>query len=155
MQLLKPILKMEKTLALKMQSHYIWSSTSEQSFRNEYSVQLHWLKKCFLSRDRDSFYLSACSVCFLVKRRIGPRIPLSSHLLLPLQDPFPQAVKQSLVPHCSSSVPPSHLPERDRDLRCKCALRWLSRDSSMLIFTFITLYGIPLVVTKRHVSFER
>jgi hypothetical protein len=32
---------------------------------------------------------------------------------------------------------------------------WLCYDPSMLIIIFITLYGIPLVVTRRYISFER
>jgi len=45
--------------------------------------------------------------------------------------------------------------ETHPDLRGKPTLGWLSCDSSILILLFITLYGIPLVVTKRHVSLER
>lgn len=43
--------------------------------------------------------------------------------------------------------------ERPRD--SEASSQGLSCDSSMLIIIFITLYGIPLVVTKRYVSFER
>lgn len=113
-------------------------------------------RRAFFLQSRTHFiYLSGCLVCLLVKARTGLQTPSSPQLLLHLRDPIPWATRQScplLLILCADF---SFSRETDPDLRGKPALGWLNCDSSTLILLFITLYGIPLVVTKRHISLER
>lgn len=99
-------------------------------------------------------YLSGSFVCFQVKRKTDLQIPLSSDLPLALWGRTSLTLSSTGFSHSAYPWLPFSLSrERRRDSEANS--RGLSYDSSMLIIIFITLYGIPLVVTERHVSFER
>lgn len=99
-------------------------------------------------------YLSAGFVCFLVVRKTDPQICLSSDLPLALWGMASLKLPRTVFSHSAyPRLPLSFSRERPRDSETNS--QGLSYDSSMLIIIFITLYGIPLVVTERHVSFER
>ena len=108
----------------------------------------------FLQSRTHCIYLSDCLVYLPVKARSS--------------DPFvsttaPPSPGSNSLSHQTESCPLLLIlcadfffsREIDPNLRGKPAMGWLSCDSSMLILLFITLYGIPLVVTTRHVSLER
>lgn len=113
------------------------------------------LKSVFFLSTRICFiYLSGCFACFQVKRKTDPRILLSSDLLLPLRGPLPLSCQAASFPTLLILCSPFS-SSRGRPGASETSTGWLSCDSSMWIIIFITLYGIPLVVTKRHISFER
>lgn len=93
-------------------------------------------------------YLSGCFVCFQVRRKAAPQIPLSSDLLALFGDFVLLSI--SLAAH---PLFPLLIFQRETGA-AEASTHSLSCDSYMSIIIFITLYGIPLVVTKRHVSFE-
>lgn len=113
------------------------------------TVQFHWLKKCFFLLTRICFIcLSGCFVCFQMKKKTDRQIPLSSNRLCPLWGSLLLSFSLTAQP-----LFPLRIFQREaQGLRGKCTLPC---DPSMLMIISITLYGIPLVVIKRHITFER
>lgn len=115
------------------------------------SPQIYWLQECFLSISQVLFYIFVWWSCLFPGEEEDNLCPQICSLLFGgcLYSGCQAGSSLKLFILCS---PLSFSRERPRD--SEASSQGLSCDSSMLILIFITLYGIPLVVTERHVSFE-